>query len=297
MHSQNSAKFAFLYLLSLAALIFVSLSLGMILFEIIDHLIPDIFSNRMVSDNTLKFAISALIIASPVFYLASRFIFLGIKKGELSPDSPLRRWLTYFILLLASITILGVLIGIINNFLSGDLTWRFILKALVMLIIASLVFSFYILSLKNRAEKKEKLFLRIYFWASLIFIIIVFISAWFYVESPVEARQRKVDSALVSKMYNVEGAINTYFEDRGELPDSLGQLAGYLPQFDQNHFSGLIEYHRLGSDSFELCATFLLDNKLDQTGPSKPFSSDYNYHSAGYNCLPGNLWSAKQIAI
>lgn len=297
MSSQNSAKFAFLYLLSLAALIFISLSLGMILFEIIDRFVPDILSNRISSDNALKFAISALIIASPVFYLSSRFIFLGIKKGELSPDAPLRRWLTYFILLLASITILGVLIGIINNFLSGELTWRFVLKALAMLIIASLVFSFYLLSLRKRSEKKEKFFLRIYFWASLLFIIIVFISAWFYVESPAEARQRKIDSALVSKMYNLEGAINTYFESQGELPESLEQLAGYLPQFDQNHFSGVIDYNRLGNESFELCATFLLDNKLDQAGYAKPFSSDYNYHSAGYNCLPGNLWSARQIAI
>lgn len=81
------------------------------------------------NDGQLKFAIASLIIATPIFYIISNLINRGLKKGELDKESWIRRWLTYFILLVSSIVLLGVFISVILNFLNGELTSRSILKA------------------------------------------------------------------------------------------------------------------------------------------------------------------------
>jgi hypothetical protein len=97
----NAAKFAFFYMLSLVALIFMALSTGMIIFQIINKNIPDILNiyQGTFSSETLKFAISALIISAPIFYVCMRQIFANLKSGDLEKDSGIRKWLTYFILL------------------------------------------------------------------------------------------------------------------------------------------------------------------------------------------------------
>ena len=67
---QQNAKFAFYYLLSLVALIFMALSTGMIIFQIINKCIVDVLEINpgMYDSGILKFAISAIIIAAPIFF-------------------------------------------------------------------------------------------------------------------------------------------------------------------------------------------------------------------------------------
>ncbi|MCX6798142.1 MAG: DUF5671 domain-containing protein [Candidatus Falkowbacteria bacterium] len=296
MNNQNNAKYAFYYLLSFVALIFTSLSVGMILFQIIDKSVVDILNNyASVSNSTLKFAISALIIAAPVFYIISRLIYRDLKMGELDKDAPLRRWLTYFILLVSSIIILGVFIGVINNFLSGELTWRFILKALTILLIAAAVFSFYFLDLRRKDFSGHNLFLKIYFFISLVVVVAVFTAAWFYVESPATARAKRLDQMLVSNIYNVENAVNVYFEKNKKLPASLNDLELNPPIIVGQTNSEAIIYNKLSDSGFELCANFRTDSRQDlepgYVAPVYPASSNFNYHTAGYQCNPGTLWS------
>lgn len=119
MNNKHNAKYTFYYLLSLAALIFMSISLGMILFGIINKTIPDIlrlYGSSNVTGRQMKFALSALFISAPIFYYISSLINRGLRKGELEKDSAIRRWLTYFIILISSLIILGSFVGVINNF-------------------------------------------------------------------------------------------------------------------------------------------------------------------------------------
>jgi hypothetical protein len=81
------------------------LAVGMIAFSIIDKSIVDVLATSYYEkDSQLKFAISALLIAAPIFYVISNLINKGLKTGELDRESGIRRWLTYFILLVSSIS-------------------------------------------------------------------------------------------------------------------------------------------------------------------------------------------------
>jgi len=305
MNNQHSAKYVFYYLLSLAALIFTALAFGMILFSIIDKVIPDVLNSYSSVDGQLKFAISALFIAAPIFYLISGLINRGLHKGELEKDSDIRRWLTYFIILVSSLTILGVFIGVINNFLSGELTGRFIFKALVMLFISGLTFSFYFYDIKRANPDKPDKVVKIFFGATLVFVLAAFVAAWFFVESPKTARNRRLDQALIQNIYNIENAMNSYYDRYSKLPANLEEFRA-----DKNVYvsaAALIDpetkapivYNKIGDKEFELCATFRTDSIAEAARNSSTayVGMDINSkeHAAGYQCLRGNLYTAKAL--
>jgi hypothetical protein len=306
MSNKHNAKYTFYYLLSLVALGFMALSVGMIAFSIIDKTVADVLNNFIsYNDRQLKFAISALFISGPSFYLVSRLIGRGLRRGELDKESGIRRWLLYFILFVSSMVILGVFIGVINNFLSGELTARFILKAATIFIISAAVFSFYLHEIKREEFNKSDLVGRIFLFASLAVVLAAFVAAWFFVEAPKTARARLLDQNLINNIYNLENAVNTYYDRYQKLPDNLENL-----KMDENIYldsRSLVDsetqvpivYNKLGDKSFELCATFRLDSgEMGFKGEVVPrYSGDNKDHRAGYQCLKGNLWSLEKVPL
>lgn len=82
--NKQNAKYTFYYLLSLVALVFMAQGVGAIVFSIIDKTVTDVLNNTAGNfDSQLKFAISALFIAAPIFYLITSLIYKGLRQGEL----------------------------------------------------------------------------------------------------------------------------------------------------------------------------------------------------------------------
>ena len=298
MNKQN-AKYAFYYLLSFVALVFMALSVGMVFFEIINKSVYDAIDNSSFSSGILQFAISALIIATPIYYLISGMIAKGLRKEELEKDSGIRRWLTYFIILVSSLIILGELISTITNFLSGELTTRFILKALVVAVISAITFTFYFYDIKrNDLIKKDKI-VKIFFFASLAIVIAAFISAWFFVDSPKLMRERRLDQIVVNNISSIESAINTYYDKNGKLPDSLEQLTNNPDYFLNDQIfkdpeNGAVTiYNKKDIKNFELCANFRTSNKDLNLNGNYNYPTN-NFHLAGYQCIKGNLYNVIQ---
>ncbi len=307
MNNKHNAKYAFYYLLSLAALIFMALSAGMILFGIIDKTIPDVlktYSSNVVSSQ-MRFAISALFISAPIFYYVSSLINKGLHKGELEKDSAIRRWLTYFIILVSSLIILGSFVGVINNFLSGELTSRFILKAASVLLISGVAFSFYFYDVKRENPEKSSKTVKFFFFGTLVLAVAIFVSAWFFVESPKMARARRVDEALVQNMYNLENAVNNYYERNKKLPNDIEELKSYHYAYQNlgNMFDPEtkepIVYQKDGDKEFKMCATFRTSSIVDDGAKNNYYSGlDSNgnkAHLAGYQCLDGNLYVVEAV--
>ncbi len=291
MENKNDAKYVFYYLLSLTALIFMAISVGMIAYGIINELVADTLINGSYYNSyngQFKFAISAIIIAAPLFYISTGLIRKGIYKGEIKSDSPIRRWLTYFILFVSSLVILGSLISVVNSFLGGELTSRFILKMITVFIISGLTFAYYFYDIKaEKVEAKDK-WIKIFFFSSLVIVLAAFISVWFFIESPQKARERKLDQTTVNKMANLEGEINYYYSKNKELPEEISDLVKGSQFVSLNESN--IEYVKKGDKSFELCATFLSESEdLGSAYNYRPGS--YHSHEAGYHCFPGEIWS------
>ena len=294
----NNAKYAFYYLLSLVALIFTAVSVGMISFGIINDTVADALTMRNGVSDSLKFAISALIIATPIFFLMQSLINKGLRKGELDKESGVRRWLTYFILLVSSVTILGVFIGVLNNFLAGEFTISFILKSVSMLVISAAVFSFYFYDIKRTNVTDKNLVMRIFFFASLGIIVISFVASWFFIESPVLTRAKRLDQNLVNNITSLENAVNSYNDKYKKLPDSLDQVKNdrdiYLDirSLVDPETNVPIVYNKVSDKTFQFCATFRTDNKNINPQTDTSYSDPTKLHLAGYQCISSNTWSA-----
>ncbi|MCF8383695.1 MAG: DUF5671 domain-containing protein [Chlorobium sp.] len=151
-----SAREAFFYLLLFATLYISAFNFGNLLFVFIEHAFPDPALEEITvnwNSQRIRSAISALIVAFPVFLYLSGKINRELLSSPAGRASAIRRWLTYITLFIASGIIIGDLIAILYNFLGGELTTRFILKSLTIGILAGTLFFHYINGLRREEQE------------------------------------------------------------------------------------------------------------------------------------------------
>jgi hypothetical protein len=147
-----TAREAFLYLIMFSTLYFAAWNLGNLLFTFIDRAFLEGDRGFYLID-TQRWSTAAVIIAFPVFLLLARYINKQVELNPFKRLSPARRWLTYLTLFLASAALLGDVTTLIYNLLGGDLTVRFVLKILVVALIAGSCFTYYLLDLRKEEEE------------------------------------------------------------------------------------------------------------------------------------------------
>lgn len=287
----STAKVAFLYCLSMVVLGFLASGVGTALFGLIDKLIPQVAINYYsggLNGAAFKYAISAIIIAAPLYYWLTYLLRRGLVKGEYSSDSGPRRWLTYLLLLVSSVTIVGSLVRLLYSFLDGDLTTRFTLKAVSVLVIAALVFGYYFYDLKNDAKKGDWI-VRVILGLSLVLVIGSFVASIVYSESPKMARARRNDQQTLTMLDRTESSINIFYQKNKKLPKDMDELIaqadGNLLAVDlENKDNGAkVDYKFDKGDKYQLCAKFETVNTGEQL--------EYDYlgrrwqHKEGDNCF------------
>jgi len=152
-----SARVAFLYLLFFIMLAIVAWSLGSLLFAMINTAFPDVAQNSnnyrgIRIERQIRSGISGLIVAAPIFFFLARLLSKARKKDPELQRSQIRKWLTYLTLVIAGATLVGDAISLVYNLLDGDLTTRFILKSLVIALIAGSIFVYFL----KDAERDDK---------------------------------------------------------------------------------------------------------------------------------------------
>lgn len=293
MEKSQNAKFAFFYLLSLVALVFISLSTGIIIFQIINKTVADDLSLAPggFMQDALRFAISAIVIAAPIYFAMMWLINKNLLAGKLDKESGIRKWLTYFILLVSAVVMIGWLIGTLNSFLNGELTVKFILKSLTAILISAAIFSFYLYDIRRPDTSKNNVVIRIYYYGSMAVVLAALIAGFFFVDSPLTVRSQKFDQAIINKFSQIDSAVNAYYSENGKLPENLNKLlaggsAYYIIEDDITDPGSkkVFEYHIISKDIYDLCATFKTSNK-EQANDKSVYWDTRWLHDAGYQCL------------
>jgi hypothetical protein len=150
-----SARDAFFYLLLFSSMYIVAFQFGSLLFDFINRAFPDPAAAELerFQRDSIRFSVSSLIVALPVFLYMSR---LTNRETVLDParrTSPVRRWLTYLTLFSAACVLIGDVTTLIYSLLGGELTTRFVLKVLVVAAIAGIIFWFYVSDM--RADERQ----------------------------------------------------------------------------------------------------------------------------------------------
>jgi hypothetical protein len=151
-----SAREAFLYLVLFATLYVSAYHLGSLLFDLINHALPDPADQQyrlMQLGASMRWSVASLLVAFPVFLFVARLLGRELARNAAKRLSVVRRWLTYMTLFLAAGIVIGDLITAVYNVLGGELTLRFSLKVLVVGAIAGTVFAWYLHDL--RREERE----------------------------------------------------------------------------------------------------------------------------------------------
>lgn len=145
-----SAREAFLYLVLFILLGVVAWNLGSLLFALIDIAIYDELDNPYGDfwyggrDYQIRSAIAGLIVGGPLFAWLALHIRKQRRTNPAMQRSRVRKWLTYATLIIASCTLIGDAIGLVYNFLAGELSTRLLLKLLVIAVLAGGVFFYFI---------------------------------------------------------------------------------------------------------------------------------------------------------
>ncbi len=152
----ESARDAFLYLLSFGTLSTWAWALGTLFFTLIDIWYRDpVFTQEPYQGR--NFAISgsmaALVVSFPIYLATMRILLRDISRKPEKLESGVRKWLTYIALLISASVVIGDLITTVDYFLRGEITTRFVLKVLTVLVIAGGVFLYYVQPLEKPEEQ------------------------------------------------------------------------------------------------------------------------------------------------
>lgn len=135
---------AFFYALMFVALGVTAWHVTDLGIEMVNRFVPDVRDPQAYqwSVRSVRWSIASILVFCPVFLVLNRREAAQVASDPSRRRSGVRKWLGYLALFLASLTWLGVALATIYAFLNGELTIRFVLKAVVVALVASAVFAY-----------------------------------------------------------------------------------------------------------------------------------------------------------
>lgn len=256
---KSTPKDVFLQLFNIVTFYLSVIGFIMLYVQYINALLPDPLNYYFNGiSETVRVASSILFIAVPAYLLSSWLLNKDISAVPERRELKLRKWLIYFTLFISAITIIVDLIIFVYNFLNGELTLRFFLKVLVVLLVAGAVFGYYFWNLK-RAATESKL-TKILAIAIAILALGSVVAGFFIVGTPGEQRQRRFDEQRLMDLQTIQGQVINYWTQKNTLPKNLidlqDDISGFIVPNDPSDYKMVYSYNILGPLSFELCAFF-----------------------------------------
>ncbi|NQV88218.1 MAG: hypothetical protein HQ402_01505 [Parcubacteria group bacterium] len=290
---ETTPKDFFLHLGVIVTLYVAVISLINLLFTVIDTAFPKVLQYNYHSSSSISWPVASLIIIFPLYIFLSWLLIRDYKTIPAKRDLGIRKWLLYITLFVTGIAVITDLITLIYYFLDGQtMTAGFILKVLTVLVVAGVVFVYYISDLKGKiSDKNNKIFAIIAGVIVLASIVVGFV----VIGSPATQRERKHDDQRVNDLQGIQGQVVNYWQQKEVLPKSLEDLSdpimGFVVPKDPKT-GDPYSYEAVSKFGFKLCAVFgaeSIDRNSDYTKPIPvgyvgPQSENWK-HSIGESCF------------
>ncbi len=262
------------FVLQLAALatLFVSLPAFItLLFSIINLQFPDAIDAYWQiesAESTVRYTIAILVIFFPAYLVLTRLVNTARRsEGELYYT--LTKWLIYLALLVAGLIILGDLAVVVYTFLNGEITIRFILKALALLVVIGAASYYYALDAKDFWQKRERE--SIIIGVSTLVAVLAFVAyGYTLIDSPSVAREVRLDQQQVTDLQDIQWRIEAYYQETASFPGDYEMLYTDFPVPVAPEGREAYEYKITGSDTYSLCATFVEATPESERSIAKP---------------------------
>ena len=264
-----------------------------LLFNYINYSFPDPL--RFYGDpysSGIPYAMASLIVLTPVLMVLMRIIRRNIASDPSRNDIWVRRWALFLTVFVAGATIVIDLIILLTTFLSGEeLTLAFLLKVLVVLLVAGAGFLHFLADLRgywtsNAAQA------RMVNWGVGVLVLISIIAGFVIVGTPQDARLYRLDQQKVNDLQSIQWQIVNFWQQKQQLPGELSDLSdplsGFVVPMDVQSGDSY-RYEATSNSSFRLCATFNMPSRGGDPSYAEPYryaGEQQNWsHEAGEVCF------------
>ena len=264
MQPKTTPKDFFLWAGAMVTLYGAVVSFITLLFQYIDYAFPDALSYYVDPYSSgMRFSMAALIVLVPVAIFLMRIIRRDIARDPSRNDIWIRRWALYLTLFIGGAAIVIDLITLINVFLGGELTTRFILKVVVVLLVAGAAFLHFLSDLRGywtaNPQKAQMVG-----YGTGVAVLATIIAGFFIMGTPTEMRLARFDDQKVSDLQGIQWQLVNFWQQKQTLPADLEELAdpisGWINPLDPQSGEGY-RYERTSNSSFKLCADFNMESR------------------------------------
>lgn len=296
---KTTAKDFFLWAGAMVAFYWSVIAYVFLVFNYIDYVFPNALNYYPVDpyQSGISYQMASVIVLLPIYMLLMWLIRSDIARDMTRADIWVRRWALILTLFVAGFTAAGDLITLLTTFLNGEtFTTAFLLKTLVVFLIAAGVFMHFIADL--RGYWTDNPLCKRYVGIGVgILAIGTILAGFLIVGTPAQARLARFDAQKVSDLQNIQSQVIGYWQAKQKLPSSLDDLntsLAYGPLPIDAQLGTSYEYQATGAHSFTLCATFNAASRgvsaaYPQAVPTEPMKArgapDNWQHSSGRACF------------
>ncbi|HEX8591427.1 MAG TPA: DUF5671 domain-containing protein [Candidatus Paceibacterota bacterium] len=286
----------FLWLAAMASFYWAVIAFVTLLSEYINYTYPDPLAYYADPySGAMRFSMASLIVLSPLAVALIYLIRRTVLKDSSKERTWVRRWAIMLTLFVAGATVAVDLITLLTTFLGGELTTRFLLKVLVILLVALGVFLHFVAEMRGYWFKHPRR-AHLVAGAALLLVLLTVAAGFFIVGSPRDMRMMRYDQQKVGDLQSLQYQIVTFYQQKQELPETLAEIVDPLTGFviPQDPQGGAYRYERVSSESFKLCASFNHESR-DVSGrgayhdsvamPAGMNPEDNWRHGAGESCF------------
>lgn len=284
-NKKTGPRDVFLHLLGIIFLYASVLSIGGVLFQIVNTYFPNplVFEGALSARNAIRWPLSVAVIIFPLYVWVTAFIQKDLARNPEKRALKTRKWLLYLTLFVTTLVIAGDLVTLIFRYLNGDITIRFLLKVCIVLSVAAAVFVYYIWNLRKDIPATKNLAMKVFIYGVIGFIGASVAAGFVLAGSPQSERMRRFDERRVNDLQTIQWQIVQYWQSKQNLPQSLDELRddlrGFIPPRDPET-DAPYEYAAVEILSFTLCAEFKTSNEVQnmQTphtpAPKRPYLAE-----------------------
>jgi len=267
-----------------------------LLFEYVNRAFPDPLA--YAGDpygSSVRVSMAALVVLVPTALVVLRIIRRTIANEPGRADIWVRKWALVLTLFIAGATVVIDLITLITTFLGGEISERFLLKVVIVLLVALGVSLHFLADLRGYWAQYPKRAAQVGYAVGAL-VLAAIIAGFFIIGTPQDIRLMRYDQEKLNNLQEMQYQVVTYWQQKETLPPSLSELGdplgGYVVPFDPQTREPY-HYEATGSLSFTLCATF--NRPAPDTAGRGAYSRTPPYpgefvdetwnHTAGENCF------------
>lgn len=272
-------------------------------FDLLNVVFPDSLDSGYSSyslswqDSSIRWAMAMIVVGVPVYLILSWLVNRHVRtlaENSAGNQTGGRKFLSSIIIFLSSATVITSLVSIVYYFFGGEITVRFVLKSLTVLLSAGGILWYYINEIK-RDPLAPSLSGKVGAVVLIAVVIVSIILGFVVIGSPMQARLLKLDQTRVSHLQNISSNVGSYWRNKYALPQTLNEMVYFSGNSPKDPVSGKdYVYKVVDQRHFSVCATFEASSQVkpgnnnNYYGYANTGITDWT-HGVGEKCFDGYL--------